>query len=99
MPALTLSQRTLPRPARQHWPDTTLAYSAVSWGPPECAHEPTLRVRRRGFQVERIDTQLIRAARHAAILRKVRALVAYCESAGIPSDWRSRLDVTERWNE
>jgi aminoglycoside phosphotransferase len=40
------------------------------------------------------------SARHAAMLRQVRAVLAYCESAGMDrsaDDWRDRLRTTERW--
>jgi aminoglycoside phosphotransferase (APT) family kinase protein len=36
--------------------------------------------------------------RHEAMLRHVRQVLVYCEAARQPSDWRQRLELTERWS-
>jgi tRNA A-37 threonylcarbamoyl transferase component Bud32 len=36
--------------------------------------------------------------RHDAMLHQVRGLLSYCEATDQLSDWRRRLDLTERWS-
>jgi hypothetical protein len=39
------------------------------------------------------------SVRHNAMLKRVRALLAYCEASQQPSDWPRRLDLTQRWTD